>query len=368
MALFSRRPKNNPDARHDVDAVGPASESAVEAGVEPVPGGSAVADAPAVDEKADAAASVSISMTSFQGLGAQRAPQPSAQRAPQPSAQPAPQPRPRPVGPPAPELAPPATESVPGLRDNVLVRDALIKLADGAPAQELLNVARQLLQGHLYLRVKGDARALLAEGKELPLAMVTIGDRRFALAYSSGTALQASVRADGDAETSAMGQPVLHVLRHVIAGPYEGLIIDHSSAPARAVLPKALLEKVVEQVDSALTIKTLLAGERTPETTAAVVDALARVPLWVAVGQGEDGRPGIAEGRTPDGARYMELHSHPLEVAARGRGDQAAPLTGAQLAGALNGDPSLSGVVVDPAGPWIRLSRDDLAPLLAPVD
>ena len=68
--------------------------------------------------------------------------------------------------------APAATETVPGLRDNVLLREALAALPATPDAADLLDVARQLLQGHLFLRVKGDARALLAEGKDLPLGVV----------------------------------------------------------------------------------------------------------------------------------------------------------------------------------------------------
>ncbi|MDY0910490.1 SseB family protein [Microbacterium sp. CFBP9034] len=339
MALFSRRPKDSSDSqRSDVtpdDAPSPAGERASEEPTE-------------VSTPTEAAASVPISVSSYGGLGS-----------------PAPRVEPRRTARAATKVAPVATETVPGLRDNVLVREALARVADGIASQALLDVARQMLQGHLFLRVKGDARTLLAEGKELPLAMINVGERRFALAYSSGASLQASVRADGDVDTSAMGQPVLAVLRHVLDGPYDGLVIDQSSAPARAVLPKELLKKVMEKVDDSLTVKTLLAGERTPGTASAVAEALTRVPLWVAVGKVADGRPGIAEGRSEDGARYLEVYSHPLEVAVMGRGDQAAPLTAAQLAGALNGDTGLSGVIVDPAGPWIRLSRIDLAPVFA---
>ena len=245
------------------------------------------------------------------------------------------------------------------------MRQALAGLTDSTTPQDLMDVARQLLQGHLFLRVKGDARSLLAEGKGLPLAMATVGERNFALAYSSGAALQASVRADGASDTSAMGQPVLIVIRHVLAGKYDGLFVDHASAPARAIFPRALLEKMLEKLDEQLTVKTLLAEERTAATAGAVAEALTRVPIWVAVGRGEGDRPGIAEARGPEGDRFLELYSHPLEVAAMGRSDNAAPLTSAQLAGALRADEGLSGVVIDPRGPWIRLSRADLAPVLA---
>jgi hypothetical protein len=264
--------------------------------------------------------------------------------------------------------APEQTETVPGLRDNVLLRAALGRVGDAPASQALLDVTRQLLQGHVFLRVKGDARTLLAEGKGLPLAVATAGERSFALVFSSGAALQASLKADGDTDTSAMGQPVLTVLRHVFESSYDGIIIDPASSPSRAVLPKELLQRAVDQADPQLTVKTLLAAERTPEVNGKVAEALTRVPLWVAVGTAEGGVPGLAEARDADGARYLEVYSHPLEVAVMGRGDNAAPITGAQLSRAVRGDTAITGVVVDPAGPWIRLTRDELGPVLALTD
>ncbi len=55
----------------------------------------------------------------------------------------------------------------------------------------------------------------------------------------------------------------------------------------------------------------------------------------------------------------------PLELVALGRGDQPAKVTPEQLARALRSDDGISGVIVNPAGPWIRLSRAQLAPVLA---
>ncbi len=367
MALFSRRPKDASgsnsaqaaeQAETDAAPLVAADASADARGAEP---GATEHDPAVPDEPTQEAASVSISLSSYGGLGAP-APRPVQAPAAKPTV---PTPVPRTSVDAATRTAPPQTETVPGLRDNGLVRAALAKVGESAPPQALLDVARQMLQGHLFLRVKGDARTLLAEGKDLPLGMVTLGERRFTIAYSSGAALQAAIRADGDVETSAMGQPVLSVIRHVLGGGFDGLIIDQSSAPARAVLPAELLKRMVDKIDEQLTIKTLLAGERTAETAPAVVKALAGAPLWVAVGKLDDGRPGIAEGRSKEGERFLEVFSHPLEVAVLGRPDQAAPLTAAQLAGALRSDEGLSGIVIDPAGPWIRLSREDLAPLLS---
>ncbi|MBD3941767.1 SseB family protein [Microbacterium sp. NEAU-LLC] len=364
MALFSRRPKKPAEPSGDaVDT--PADATAADA--------TAAGDAPAAQATADAtgevdaaaAPSVSISVSSYGGLGAAPAPaRPDADRAPAADAEP-PATLPRMGGREWMHTAPEQTETIPGLRDNALLRDALGRVGDAPASQALLDVARQLMQGHVFLRVKGDARTLLAEGKPLPLGVANLGDRVFALAFSSGAALQASLKADGDADTSAMGQPVLTVLQHVFASNYDGIVLDPASTPSRAVLPAELLKRAVEQADPELTVKTLLAAERTPEISAQVADALTRVPLWVAAGLAEGGVPGLAEGRTPDGSRFLEVYSHPLEVAVMGRGDNAVPITAVQLAKALRSDDAITGVVVDPAGPWIRLTRDELAPVLA---
>jgi hypothetical protein len=44
------------------------------------------------------------------------------------------------------------------------------------------------------------------------------------------------------------------------------------------------------------------------------------------------------------------------------------PLTAAQLGEALRSEPELSGFLVDAAGPWIRLEREQLEPLVTIAD
>ena len=252
-----------------------------------------------------------------------------------------------------------------GLPDNVLVVEALQKLSDPPTNDEAMNVMRQALQGHLFVRVRGDARALLSEGKPLDLAVSEVDGNRFLLAFSGGAGLQASVRADGDTATSAISQPVRDIFRTAIDGPYAGIIVDHATAGARINLPTGLLEKASGEGDPARTVKTLLAAPRTPDTAAAVAEALTTSPLWVAAGPSdENGKFGLAESRSPDGTRRLEVFTHPLEIVCMRRGDRTLPITGAQLAKALTSGSGLTGIVVDPAGPWIELSLTDLAPLL----
>ncbi|HBS73346.1 MAG: histidine kinase [Microbacterium sp.] len=363
MAFFSRRKREDSQPERSREgAAEPAESTDAPTTDTDVTSGAQTDDAAADAAAQEAAASVNISMSSFRGLGggpsaAARPSKPSGNDAPG-NAKPAPSA--------AAPSGPVRAESIPGVRDNVPVREAIAKLADTAPADGLLEVARQLLQGHLFLRVKGDARTLLSEGKSLPLAVTKIGEKQFVLAYSSGAALQKSLAADNDTQTSAVGQPVTAVLKYVLGGAYAGLIIDPASAPARAVVPRELIEKMLDQADEKLTVKTLLSTPRTDATPEAVVAAIPDARLWVAVGKAPDGeKMGIAQGRADDGTRYLEVFTHPLEVAAMKRSDQPAPVTAAQLAGALKADPEIGGVVIDPGGPWIRLTRDQLAPVIA---
>jgi hypothetical protein len=339
MAIFSRRPADLPsDSGDDAVATDATPDTALPTGESADESAATTEDAPQVD----------ISVSSFRGLGAQKPATPPPASAVKPR----------------PERVP--VETVPGVRDNVILREALAALGESPTPQEFADAARQVLQGHLFLRVKGDARALLAEGKPLGLAAVTVNGRPHTLAFSSGAAIQASIRADGDKGTSALGQPALTVLRNAIHGPAEGLVIDVASAPARLTLSRELIERMLAGIDEELTLKSLLAGDRTPKTAPAIAEALTRVPFWVAVNTSDDGSVrGVAEGRTEDGSRFLEVYSHPLEIVAMGRGDQPAPMTGAQLGAAFASDSGLTGILIDARGPWIRLTREDLAPVIA---
>jgi hypothetical protein len=337
MALFSRRGKNSPASDPDVT-----SEAAEVIESETVDGSAAVEEA---------VPQVGISVSTYG--------------------------QPRPAAPPVvpagatrmkrgPAEAPAPTQSLPGLPDNTLVRAALESFPEKPQPADFIGLMRQLMQGNLYVRVRGDARAQLAEGTPITMAVSAIGDDRYLLAFTGGDALRASVQSDGDAQTSALGQPVQAVLRNVVSGPYAGMILDHATEGKRAILPRALVEKALDEADPALTIKNLLAAPRTPETASAVAAALAGARLWVAANQvsPDDDRVGVAEARRADGTRLLEIFTHPLEIATLGRNDRALPLTAEQLGRSLASDAGLAGVLIDPAGPWIELDRDALAPLL----
>lgn len=227
MALFSRRKKSadQPDDESEASVVEPESETdaVAEAASEPVP-------------------NVGISVQAFRGVGAEAGPDvalsetdadEAAETIERPNAVTGPA-----IGsgqdsvprlPLAPAMPPEQTHTVEGLVDNVLLRVALAELEEGAGNDKLIGVMRQSLQGHLYLRVAGDAREQMASGKPLSVGVIRDGDRSFMLAYSSGAALQASVQGEEDAaNTSAIAQPTTTVYQQVISGGFTG-IIDRKS-------------------------------------------------------------------------------------------------------------------------------------------
>lgn len=370
MALFSRRKKTD-DAVSEAQTTTEGDDtSASETGA-----GDVSADAPGENSTAAAAESVpqiGISVQAFRGVGAAAGPE---VKLPDPDEKPAkPVAAPRPTAsapttpekrvlPLAPALPPAQTESVPGMKDNVLLRTALAEIEEGATNDQLIGVLRQMLQGHLYLRVNGDARAQISEGKPLSVAVVRDGERAFMLAFSSAIAVRDSVQRETDpTATSAVAQPVTAVLQQVVSGKFSGLIIDNASGVHRAVFPVEILEKALEQADAEMKIKSLLAAPREQDTAQKVGDALAKTKVWVAVNDGTGGgKVGIAEAQTTDGRRFLQVFSHPLEVVALGRGDKPLPFSPEQLAKVLTSHTTLAGVLVDSAGPSLIVERDALA-------
>lgn len=372
-------PGRDDDGRVDAEASAAAPVSAA-----PVPGSPALAEADA--ETADAPETpaepvphVGISVNTF-GRGAETArpldevvreasaTNASASAATTGAPTPAPA-RPRPAA-----TAPAPSETIPGLVDNALLQAALAALPESPQAAHIMNVMRQALQGQLYLRAQGDAQALIAAGQGLNLAVTTHEDKRYLLVFSSGEAMRQSVAAEAaaataDSATSVVGQAAHNVFRTAIDSGYDGVYLDHANTGARLVLPIELVKKSLEDgAPVPFELKALLSGERTEETPAAIAEVLTRVPVWVAGGTDPSGAIGLAEARTEAGERRLEVYSHPLEVIAMGRGDSPLPLTTAQLATTLASEPALTGIVLDPAGPWIELDRDDLAVVLALAD
>lgn len=358
MALFSRRKKSEPtnDAAEPVEEVSsPDLADALPESADAEPAASG--PEPVVPE-------VSISVQSFRGVGAQAGPQVDISA---PEAAPASAPvRALPLAPIAPPAQSHTSKAVP---DNVLLREALARLGEAPSNEELLGVLRQMLQGHMLLRVHGNVQEQLAAGKGLSIGLLRDGERSFLLAFSSAAAMSRTIEAEGSdpKDSSVIAQPVSEILAQVIANDFTGLVVDNGSAPHRAVFPTDVLKRAIEQADPKMAVKAILAVPQTGPGGAEplVAEALASTRMWVAAGSQPDGQVGIAEMRGQDGRRYLQLFTHPLEVIAMGRDERPLPFTPEQLGKTLHSNPGITGVLIDPAGPSAVVSRDALAAVIA---
>ena len=271
------------------------------------------------------AASVGISVSAYRGMGRSS---PSAHRRLPAAARAAAR-----RGAPAPRGRPPTTETLPGSATTCCSSRRWRALGTPPTPPTSSRSRVSCMQGHLFLASRATRGRCSPQGKQPPLAVAQVGEKRSSLAFSERRArCTRACSATATTDTSAMGQPALAVLRYVLAGPHAGIVIDPSSAPARAVLPRDLLEKIFEGRPRAHDQDAPRRGAHRRRRRPPSRDALSRVPFWVAVRRvGESGPLGVAEARTADGERFIELYSHPLEVVALGRGDQPAPMTGEQL-------------------------------------
>ena len=276
----------------------------------------------------------------------------------------------------APAAPPVRLETIKGLRDNAVLRDALAAMPEKPTPAQLLGVARQLMQGHLFLRVAGDVREQVDEnGKaSLQYGIATADDKHYMLVYSSGKALSEAVKADGNEKTSAVAQPVPMILEHMLERGFDGLIIDGASGHSRIVLPRQVIERAHSQADPRLRVKSAISQPRTAETPKIIAKILAeQPPLWVAVGESSDAeegekKMGIAEARLVDGTRLLQVYSHPLEIVAQGRSERAMPFGVEKIAKVLRDHEDMGGILIDPAGPLMTLTREELEPIMHLAD
>lgn len=356
MALFSRGKKSSEPSQ--------AAASAAEVAEEHVEADALSTESAEAGLAADIAVpSVNISVGSFQGLGS-----PAGVLNPTPAAPTAQAAANAPSAPPAaadvelprsPANPPENTQSVEGYADNVLLRETLARVDGEASGVHLVGVLRNMLQGPLYVRVPANSQDAIKAGQPVPVGVArNEAGESYLLTFSSAKALFDSIRLLPEPESAAgMAQPAFTVLKQVVDGEYSGVVIDNDSSPHRAVFPKELITRALAEGDPLFKIKTLLTQQRTPEGIAQVALALTETPVWVAIGQVEGGS-GIAEAALSNGKRYVQVFSHPIEVAAMGRSEQPGQLTPAKLRKVLEVADHTDGVLVDPAGPSMLVPRD----------
>ncbi|MGK9146257.1 SseB family protein [Plantibacter flavus] len=326
MALFSKR--NAPDARSDAaEAVPSAPEPEVAA------------------EQAEAVPHVPISVTTVS----------SAARTPE-----------APISVPAAPVAP-ASNAEPDA--NVDLAQALTALAEGGDERAMLHVLRQSIQGKLLLSTNLDG----VSAEDQAAGRVPLGVHRdpegavYLLAFTSHSELEKTRTAEGP--VTGVVVSALWALRQAGGEGYAGIVLNPAAGKASVVVPKTLIARLFGDGQNNDLAKEALAQPRDADALEQLVAALAAHGAFVAgrAELDEEGNRksiGIAETRLGD-RRLLEVFTAPIEIAALGRGDDAYHVTAAELASALRSDEGITGIIVNPAAPWLDVDRAQLAPLLA---
>jgi hypothetical protein len=251
---------------------------------------------------------------------------------------------------------------------NVDLAQALTALAEGGDERAMMHVLRQSIQGKLLLSTSLDG----VSDEDKAAGRVPLGVHRdpegavYLLAFTSPRELEKTRTAEGP--VSGVAVDAVWALRQAAGEGYAGIVLNPADGKASAVVPKTLIARLFGDGRNNDLAKQALAQPRDADALQQLVAALAAHGGFVAgrAEMDEEGNRktvGIAETRLGD-RRLLEVFTSPIEIAALGRGDDAYPVTAAELAAALRSDEGITGIIVNPAAPWLDVDRAQLAPLL----
>ncbi len=263
--------------------------------------------------------------------------------------------------------------------DNAPLRDAVAAFAAAPQQDTYLDVVRTCLQGTLLLDSTGSDRPVQLEGggygyapgAVLQFAGGTGPDGTRALFAFTSQEQVVRMHADAPSDVQSFVQQATAVLELVASDESYGWLYIDPAGPTCAIARRdvdfALRGDRNDAVKAALT----LADES--ERRAAVLDALKQDgPLLLAIDAGSVPEGGVADGgpvriRTsqgPSGETVLLAFTSGPEVSARNVDDAFATRPANEVVrNAL--DPAYAGLVINPSGPWIALSRDELESVAA---
>ena len=250
-----------------------------------------------------------------------------------------------------------------GLVDNVALRSVVTAFAE-APGQETyFDVLRAALHGDLLLDATGSTIAFTDDGSAIA-AGSTIkfhegldpnGDR--ALFAFTNQERAGDMHPDDRDGVQTIGQSALGVLEFAVAQGFRSLYID--PAGPTCSLDVSHVQFVLRN-DHNDAVKDALAVDDRP----AVLDALAAGgTLLYAVSEHADGRVEVATSMGPDGVPVYLAFTSAAEVLARDTDAAVAAVDLRRIASDAITEP-FGGLVINPSGPWIVLTTDELRALL----
>ncbi len=248
------------------------------------------------------------------------------------------------------------------LVDNRILRDAIAAFAAKPEQSSYLEVVRNCLQGDLLLDMTGHAPQLTDGASTFP-AGSTIGFRettgpdgaRGLLAFTRQEEV-ARMHDDPTTKVQTLGQPAVGVLEFAKQQGYAWLYLDPAGPTCGVSMRDADFTLTAPHNDA---VKAAIAtGDRS-----AVLDALARGgKLLYAVNPVPSGGAQVRTSTAPDGDEVRMAFTSAAEAVVRTPATTFAAVEIAQVVDEALEAP-YSGLLLNPAGPWIVLRHDELRAL-----
>lgn len=253
------------------------------------------------------------------------------------------------------------------LVDNARLRRAVAAFAADPKPETVVHVLRAALAGELLLDATGSDMEV-KDGRLQERARIRISSRvgpdgkRALLAFTSNDEI-ARMHPEGT-RVQSVAQPASAVLEMAKRQGAGWLFID--PAETTAALSSADIEGALRHPRNEALQRVIAAADAGLATPADVLAALrVDAPLLLAgaleAGQVHEGKPRLRVSRRPDGTVALLAYTSAPEVAAREPRDGVIPTTTTKVLEMLRGSSTLSSLVINPAGPWVELSAEELA-------
>lgn len=251
------------------------------------------------------------------------------------------------------------------LVDNDRVRRAVAAFSADPKQETMLDVLRASMTGELLLDVTGSELDIsggrLHAGSTLRINQRLGPDGQRALLAFTSNAEIARIHPDG-ARYQSIAQPAAAVLELARRQGAAWLYIDpaeKTAALSAADIDFALRHPRNDRLSAAIAAVDAGTGSRAEVITALVAEGPLLLAGQRAEGQGGDEPPQLRVTRRDDGTTALLAFTSAPEVAARDLRDGIVATTTTHVLEQLQRGPFAS-IVLNPAGPWIELSREEL--------
>jgi hypothetical protein len=263
---------------------------------------------------------------------------------------------------------------------NTDVATALARWADEKNARTFYDVLRRCARGELLYDATGAEPQVeggtLAAGSTFGLRTHVMDDgSRYLLVFTSDAEI-ARAHPVGT-RTASIVQPALAAVRFGVTGGFAGVILDAGAGPASCIVSAEEIRRgLPEDPGVAEELKEALAGPSLPGRRAATLDVLARtgsvyIPVEHVAPDGSPARPGqpsaprVTTAAGPGGRTLAAVFTSPAEVWAWLPSAEAYPTTVGHVVRATLADPARDGLIVNPVGPPLIVTRPELEALTA---